>query len=127
VPRILTAALAAVALVASASACRGESNTAEAPKAFCKAARHYEQVAQRQKPRNGQYTTEQIDRQIQLVEAIVEHAPRAIAEDAKTFLDALRRVKTDESVRDDPAIKKAVDNVNRYAAQGCGIYARDGL
>ena len=67
-----------------------------------------------------------LDEQIRLVQRMVDTAPAKIKADAQTFVDALRRVETDPSVKDDPKVKRAVENVNRYAAQGCGFYERQG-
>ena len=54
------------------------------------------------------------------------HAPKDIADDAQTFLDALeRRADGDTSVVDNPKIKTAVENVNRRAAEGCELYKQN--
>jgi hypothetical protein len=67
-----------------------------------------------------------IDEQIRIVRKIAGHAPKDIAGDADTFLDALvRRRDGDKSVVDNPKIEKAVNNVNRRAANGCGLYQQD--
>jgi hypothetical protein len=113
-------AWAAVPVVATllVGACRSEgSDTPKPPRRFCDAASRYDDRVQR---------NAKLDEQIRLVQRMVETAPRKIKADAETFLDALRRSKTDPSVKDDPKIKRAVDNVNRYAAQGCGFYQRPG-
>jgi hypothetical protein len=105
--------LAATVLVA---ACRSEgSDTPKPPRAFCDAASRYDDRVQR---------NAKLDEQIRLVQRMVDTAPANIRADAQTFVDALRRVETEPSVRDDPKVKRAVDNVNRYAAQGCGFYER---
>ena len=66
------------------------------------------------------------DEQIRLVQRMVDTAPAKIKADAQTFVDALQRVETDPSVKDNVKIKRAVENVNRYAAQGCGFYKQQG-
>jgi uncharacterized protein (UPF0147 family) len=105
--------LAATVLVA---ACRSEgSDTPKPPRAFCDAASRYDDRVQR---------NAKLDEQIRLVQRMVDTAPANIRADAQTFVDALRRVETEPWVRDDPKVKRAVDNVNRYAAQGCGFYER---
>lgn len=111
--------LAAVLLAALvAGACSSDSgNAPKAPLAFCKAAARFDDRLSK---------GAKIDEQIRLVQRMVDTAPAKIDADAQTFLDALRRVETDESVKDDPNVKKAVENVNRYAAQGCGFYERQG-
>jgi hypothetical protein len=110
--------VAAVLIVASAllAACRSEGSSApKPPRAFCDAATRFDDRLSK---------GANVDDQIRLVERMVNAAPRKIKADAETFLDALRRSRTDPSVKDDPKIKRAVDSVNRYAAQGCGFYKR---
>ena len=113
-------AVAAVLLVAAliGGACSSESgNAPKAPLAFCKAAASYDDRVSR---------NAKIDEQIRLVQRMVDTAPAKIKANAQTFVDALRRVETDKSVKDDPRVKRAVENVNRYAAQGCGFYKQQG-
>ena len=113
-------AVAAVLLVAAlvGGACSSESgNAPKAPLAFCKAAARYDDRVSR---------NAKIDEQVRLVQRMVDTAPAKIKADAQTFVDALRRVETDNSVKKDPNVKRAVENVNRYAAQGCGFYERQG-
>ena len=98
----------------------GGSETLEASKAFCLAADRYDSLLERQQE-DGEVD---IDRQIVRVEEIARTAPAAITDDAQTFLDALRDVGDDPSLKDDPKIREAVDNVNRYANQACGVYDR---
>jgi hypothetical protein len=107
-----------VALLATAllvAGCRDGSSAPKPPAAFCDAATRYDKRVQK---------GAQLDEQIRLVQRMVETAPAKIKADAETFLDALRRVETDPSVRDDADVQRAVENVNRYAAQGCGFYER---
>ena len=107
-----------VVLLATGMAVAGCGNGGDSPKppkAFCEAASRYDDRLQR---------GAELDEQIRLVERIAVTAPAKIKADAEKFLDALRRVETDPSVRDNPDIQRAVDNVNRYAAQGCGFYER---
>ena len=113
-------AVAALLLVAAlvGGACSSEGgNAPKAPLAFCKAAARYDDRVSR---------NAKIDEQIRLVQRMVDTAPAKIKADAQTFVDALRRVETDKSAKDDPNVKRAVENVNRYAAQGCGFYERQG-
>jgi len=106
--------LVATLLVAS---CRDRSSAPKPPDAFCDAAARYdERLLKGKKP--------SLAEQVRLVQRMVDTAPARIKADAQTFLDALRQVETDPSVRDDPKVENAVDNVNRYAAQGCGFYER---
>jgi hypothetical protein len=113
-------AVAVVVLVAAvfAGACSSDSgNALKAPLAFCKAAARYDDRLSK---------GAKLDEQIRLVQGMVDTAPAKIEADSQTFVDALRRVEADPSVKDDPKVKKAVENVNRYAAQGCGFYERQG-
>lgn len=89
----------------------------KAPLAFCKAASNFDDRLSK---------GAKIDEQVRLVQRMVDTAPAKIRPDAQTFVDALRQVQTDKSVKDDPNVKRAVDNVNRYAAQGCGFYESQG-
>jgi hypothetical protein len=113
-------AVAAILLVAAlvGGACSSESaNAPKAPLAFCQAAARYDDRVSR---------NAKIDEQIRLVQRMVDTAPAKIKADAQTFVDALRRVETDPSVKDNAKVKRTVENVNRYAAQGCGFYKQQG-
>lgn len=112
--RLLVAVVAVALLV---GACRSGGDAPKAPRAFCDAASRYDDRLSK---------GAKLDEQIRLVERVAAAAPAKVKADAETFLDALRRVETDPSVKDDPKIKRAVENVNRYAAQGCGFYERRG-
>jgi hypothetical protein len=116
------ARLLAVALLVGAAAiavgCGSEGGSStKAPLPFCKAASRFDDRLSK---------GAKLDEQIRLVQGMVDTAPAKIRPDAQTFVDALRRVETDKSVKDDPNVKRAVDNVNRYAAQGCGFYNSQG-
>jgi hypothetical protein len=103
-----------------------------APEAFCRAADRYEKEAERQAiepARTDEVRQRFVERQVARVEELVATAPRAIRADAETFLTELRRVEADPTEADDgvtPAVKGAVDNVNRFANQRCGVYDREG-
>ena len=117
-PARLLLSLVLVATVVLAVGCGSEGGGApKAPLAFCKAASTYDDRLSK---------GARLDEQIRLVQGMVDTAPAKIRPDAQTFVDALRVVETDKSVRDDPKVKKAVENVNRYAAQGCGFYKSQG-
>jgi len=64
------------------------------------------------------------------VEDIAATAPKAVRADADTFLQSLRDLqaartkKARDALKDDPEIERAVDNVNRYWNQGCGVFDR---
>jgi hypothetical protein len=118
VPKRLTAAVVLLVATLVAGACSSDTgNAPKAPLAFCKAAARYDDRVSR---------NAKIDEQIRLVQRMVDTAPAKIKGDAQTFVDALRRVEADPSVKDNAKVKKAVENVNRYAAQGCGFYERQG-
>ena len=113
-------AVAAVLVVPAllAVGCRSEERSGPKPsRAFCDAAARYDDRLSK---------GAKLDEQIRLVQGMVDTAPAKIEGDAQAFVDALRRVEADASVKDDPKVKKAVENVNRYAAQGCGFYERQG-
>jgi hypothetical protein len=116
--RVATIFVVVAAASMLAAGCGSEGGDApKAPLAFCKAAARYDDRVSR---------NAKIDEQIGLVQRMVDTAPAKIKADAQSFVDALRRVETDKSVKDDPNVKRAVENVNRYAAQGCGFYERQG-
>jgi hypothetical protein len=55
---------------------------------------------------------------------MVETAPAEIKPDAQAFLDALEAIEADPDnpeLRDDPDAQEAVENVNRYATNGCNL------
>ncbi|HMG26567.1 MAG TPA: hypothetical protein VKH36_07105 [Acidimicrobiia bacterium] len=113
---LVVAVLAGAAVLAVGCGSEG-GDTPKAPLAFCKAASNYDdRLSKGAKP----------DEQVRLVQRMVDTAPAKIKADAQTFVDALRVVETDKSVRDDPKVKKAVENVNRYAVQRCGFYKSQG-
>jgi len=115
------AALLAGILVAGGlgAACGGDgSHSAKAPKAFCQAAYDYEQELSKEIEKGEK----NLGKQLALVEKMADLAPTKIRADAETFADALRRLPHDKSVKNDADIKKAVDNVNRYASNGCGFF-----
>jgi len=99
-----------------------------APKAFCRAAARYDAELERQ----AEASRRDIDRQIRFVEDIAATAPRRIRPDADTFLQSLRQLraapskKARDRLRDDPEVKAAVERVNRYWNQGCGVFDRQG-
>ena len=120
-----------VGLVVWVLATGGESdrgNEITAPRDFCKAAGRYEKTLERHSV-DGKRSPAEYAREIELVEAVVATAPPKVHADAETFLAALREAEQhpNRKVEVDPSVKRAVDNVNRYFAQGCGIYAREGL
>lgn len=103
------------------------------PKDFCRAAARYEAEIERQaqEPAEGAAQRQRyVERQVDRVQAVVDTAPRRIRGEAETFLTALRRVEADPSVADEDVsqrVEDAVFDVNRFANQGCGVYAREGL
>lgn len=110
-------ASALVGLTAVAAGCSSAPKAAP-PKAFCDAANRYEGEL------DHEQTVGKVDvaKQISIVQQMAENAPPALRSDAQTFLNALQRVATDPHLRDNPAVKRAVDNVNRYASNKCGLF-----
>jgi hypothetical protein len=116
--RVMRAVVALGLLAAALAACSGDSQSSSLPtpsRAFCQAAYDYDT--------NLPKLVGKIQQQTELVQKLADHAPKDIADDAKVYLDAMkRRADGDTSVVDNPTIEKAVDNVNRRAADGCKLY-----
>jgi hypothetical protein len=115
--RLALAVVAVGALVAAGCKDTGDA-TSDLPrpsKAFCVAAGRYdERITSKPTP---------IRTHIAMVEKIAAAAPVDVARDAEVFLDALKRKAAgDDSVVDDPEVKRAGDNVLRRAGQDCGWY-----
>lgn len=119
--RVLRAVIAFGALAATLAACSGSSDRSSLPtpsKAFCQAAYDYDT--------NLPKLIGKIQQQTELVQQLADHAPKDIAQDAQTYLEAMkRRADGDTSVVDNPKVKAAVENVNRRAADGCGLYKQN--
>ena len=118
--RLLRAVVALGLVAAALTACsRDSASSLPMPsKAFCQAAYDYDTNLPKLigKPRQ----------QTELVRKLADHAPKDIAKDAQTYLDAMQRATAgDDSVVDDPKIKSAVENVNRRAADGCELYKQN--
>jgi hypothetical protein len=107
------------------AACSGEGEQAKAPKAFCQAAYDYEQELGREAKKGEK----NVEKQLAMVEKMADRAPKKIRKDVDAFVESLRRV------RDDPSLAKnkkfqargaeIVDNVNRYAFNGCNFAKQD--
>jgi hypothetical protein len=121
VPTRLTSLALAVAAAVSLGACsRGDGDVARPPEAFCDAVIDLEDGLERMVG---------LDRQVRLVRRVAETAPRSVEADARVFLDAMEAVRDDPddpSLRDDPEVRDAVENVERYAIEGCELYEREG-
>ena len=118
--RLLRAVVALGLVAAALTACSrdSESSLPMPSKAFCQAAYDYDT--------NLPKLIGKINQQTDLVAQLAEHAPKDIAADAQTYLDAMkRRAAGDTSVVDNPKIKTAVENVNRRAADGCELYKQN--
>jgi hypothetical protein len=118
--RVMRAVVALGLLAAALTACSRdtESSLPTPSKAFCQAAYDYDTNLPKLigKPRQ----------QTALVAKLAEHAPKDIAADAQTYLDAMERATDgDKTVVDNPKIQTAVDNVNRRAAEGCELYKQN--
>jgi hypothetical protein len=119
--RLLRAVVALGLLAAALAACSGDSDSSSLPtpsKAFCQAAYDYDT--------NLPKLVGKINQQTDLVAKLAETAPKDIAEDARVYLDAMkRRAAGDTSVVDNPKIERAVDNVNRRASGGCKLFQQN--
>jgi hypothetical protein len=114
----VAAALVAVAVLVGCA--RDDEPVARPSNAFCDAVVRFEDRLER---------GASLDEQIRLVRRLVATAPAEITPDARTFLDALERLRDDPddpAVRDDPDVEEAVDDVNRFATNGCDLFERDG-
>jgi len=106
----LGAATFAAALVLGA--CRGEAAKAKpAPKPFCEAAAKLDE----------RLAEAGAAEQVRLLERVVEVAPAQVKGAAQTFLDGLRRVQADPSVRRDRRYEDAASALERYAIDRCGL------
>jgi hypothetical protein len=92
------------------------------PHAFCRAATRYEDEL------NREASTDKRDlaKQLPIVAQLAGGAPPQVRADAQTFLRALQQVGHDPKLRDNAAVKTAVDNVNRYASNKCGFFTQQG-
>ena len=102
------------------AACSGDSGSSlpKPSKAFCQAAYDYDT--------NIVKLADQPRKQTDLVQKLADHAPKDIAADAQTYLDAMKRaIAGDKSVVDNPKIEEAVRNVERRAANDCGLYKQN--
>ena len=105
-----TVVLAATVAVLAA-ACSSD-NERGAPRDFCEAvAKFDEEVA-----------TATVAEQQELLETVVEHAPREIRADAETFLEGYERLDAGEDVTaDEEKYREASDNLLRYSNDNCGL------
>lgn len=118
--RVFTLSLV-VAAVSVAAACSREEKP-PASNAFCRVAERWNDEIERTQLEG----TPSLERQLPIIEDLAATAPKGIADDTQVFLEALQaRADGDESVVDDPKIKTAVDNVNRYANKACNVYERN--
>jgi hypothetical protein len=102
-----------------------------APAVYCKASKRFETEIDRQA------AVRKIDvaKQVELVDALVVAAdepgrrrvPADVRADLATFAEAMHRAEAGTAEKDDPEIQAAVDRVNRYSSQACGVFARRGL
>jgi hypothetical protein len=118
--RSFRAVAVAALLAAGVAACSGDSSSSlpKPSKAFCQAAYDYDT--------NLPKLIGKIHKQTDLVAKLAETAPKDIADDARIYLDAMkRRAAGDTSVVDNPKIERAVDNVNRRASDGCALFKQN--
>jgi hypothetical protein len=98
------------------------------PRDFCRASARYEKTIERQHADGNELTPAEVTKQVQLVQAIVDTAPKKVRADAELFLAELQKAEANPAGKElevDPSVKKSIDNVTRVYAQGCGVYARD--
>jgi hypothetical protein len=119
--RVLRAVAALGLLGLALAACSGDSGSSSLPtpnKAFCQAAYDFDT--------NAPKLIGKIQKQTELVQRMAANAPKDVTEDAHTVLDAMqRRAAGDMSVVDNPKIETALKNVERRAADGCGLYTQN--
>jgi hypothetical protein len=118
--RALRTVVAIGLLAAAVVACSGESESSlpKPTKAFCQAAYDFDT--------NTPKLIGKIDQQTALVQKMADTAPKDIAADAQTVLEAMKRRATgDKSVVDNPRIKDALDSVERRAFIGCALDKQD--
>jgi hypothetical protein len=119
--------MCAVAMAMAATALAGcrdpaKSSLPTPAAAFCEAATRYDEAIQ--KPGKGT-PQQQASAQVPFVERLEAAAPADVKRAAGVFLAAMRRrAGGDTSVVDDRSVRKAVDDVNRRAGNGCGFYRR---
>lgn len=121
-PRVMVAAVAVAAAATVLAGCKdpAKSSLPNPSNAFCDAATRYDEAIQ--KPGKGT-PEQQAAAQVPLVERLEAAAPADVKKSAGVFLDALRRrAAGDTTVVDDRSVKRAVDDVNRRAGNGCGFY-----
>jgi hypothetical protein len=124
--RLVWLAAGLLAAGSVAAGCSGESGaTTKAPKAFCQAAYNYEQELNKELTKGEK----DLNKQLALVEIMAAKAPRKVHEDVLAFADAIRQVRDDPSLAKNKQFqargRKVVDNVNRYASNGCGFFKQD--
>jgi hypothetical protein len=114
------AALAILFVVVVTACSEDDDPSAHPPEPFCQAAIALEEFG----PVRGRVP--ELDDQIELVREVAETAPPDIEQQAETFLAAMERYRDgDDSVIDDAEIQEAVNDVNRYATNGCELFERD--
>lgn len=121
-PRRLLVPAVLLAAAAVLTGCKdpAKSSLPNPSTAFCDAAARYDEAIQ--KPSKAPQA-QQAATQIPLVERMERFAPADVKQAAGVFLDAMRRrAAGDTTVVDDRAVKRAVDDVNRRAGNGCGFY-----
>jgi len=104
-----------------------ETSVKPAPKAFCKAAKQYENDIDKY----GATYNEKVALQIRRWEALAAAAPQSVRADAQLVLDTLREYqaapdqKARDALKDDPDFEDAIVEVNRRWNQGCDVFKRD--
>jgi hypothetical protein len=123
--RFVAPTTVALLVAVSLAACSGD-DAPVASRAFCEAVIDLEDGFA---DLVGEPQDVQIRGQIRLVQELVDTAPREVRADARAFLEALEAIEADpdnEALRDDPDVREAVTNVERYAIDGCELYGGGG-
>jgi hypothetical protein len=111
--------VAAVILALVVGCARDSEPVTRPPEAFCDAAAELDEELPRA----------DIREQIRLVRRMLAAAPAEIEPETRTFLEALERVEADPDnpeLRDDPDVRAAVEDVNRFAIEGCELLEQGG-
>jgi hypothetical protein len=117
-------ALATVAAI-SGSGNNGDDVASKLPRpsaAFCAAAAKYDDAI------SGSSEKVPVSGHVTMTHAIAVAAPKDARADATLIWRSFVRLQHgDRHVIDDPAVKAAIEHVNRRAGQDCGWYRRQGL
>ena len=120
--RVLRVVAVVAALAVGVAACSGEDPSTSLPKpnkAFCQAAYDYDT--------NLPKLVGKVAEQIALIRKMAANAPADVKDDAHAFLSAMEKYQQGDRSKalGSDKVKKAVDNVERRANNGCGLFKQD--